>query len=237
MNLLSNICQKILRIYENLIYNQIYKISIGIRKNVRFKRKVKINKKTKLEGNNIIYRGTNINNSEVGFGTYIASNGNLQNIVIGRFCSIGPNVDIIIGTHPLYPYVSTHPAFFSIREQAGFTFVNKEKFKEIKYVNSTSNKSVLIGNDVWIGANVKILEGVTVGDGAVVATGAVVTKDIEPYTINGGIPSRKIKNRFDEQHIDFLKEFKWWDKDTNWLLENKDLFCNIDEFVSANNKN
>ncbi|MCM0612642.1 acyltransferase [Marinobacter sediminum] len=54
---------------------------------------------------------------------------------------------------------------------------------------------VTIGRDVWIGANCVILPGVTIGEGAVVAAGSVVNKDIEPYTIVGGIPAKKLKDR------------------------------------------
>ncbi len=54
---------------------------------------------------------------------------------------------------------------------------------------------VTIGEDVWIGGNSIILPGVTIGDGAVVAAGSVVSKDVEAYTIVGGIPAKKIKDR------------------------------------------
>lgn len=54
---------------------------------------------------------------------------------------------------------------------------------------------VTIGCDVWIGANSIILPGVTIGEGAVIAAGSVVNKDVEPYTIVGGIPAKKIKDR------------------------------------------
>lgn len=53
---------------------------------------------------------------------------------------------------------------------------------------------VQIDSDVWIGANAIILPGVKVGRHAVVAAGAVVTKDVEPFTIVGGVPARKIKD-------------------------------------------
>ncbi len=57
------------------------------------------------------------------------------------------------------------------------------------------NAPVKIGNDIWIGARVTILPGVTVGDGAVIAAGAVVTRNVEPYTIVGGVPAKKISER------------------------------------------
>lgn len=52
---------------------------------------------------------------------------------------------------------------------------------------------IKIGNNVWIGSNATILQGVTIGDWAVVAAGAVVTKDVEPYSIVGGVPAKFIK--------------------------------------------
>lgn len=52
---------------------------------------------------------------------------------------------------------------------------------------------VTIGSHAWIGSNVTILPGVTIGEWAVVAAGAVVTKNVEPYTVVGGIPAKLIK--------------------------------------------
>ena len=50
-----------------------------------------------------------------------------------------------------------------------------------------------IGKKVWLGANVTVLPGVTIGDNAIVAAGAVVTRDVEPYTVVGGVPAKFIK--------------------------------------------
>ena len=55
--------------------------------------------------------------------------------------------------------------------------------------------SVIIEDDVWIGAKAIILPGVTIGRGSIVAAGAVVTKNVEPHTIVGGNPAKKIKDR------------------------------------------
>lgn len=54
---------------------------------------------------------------------------------------------------------------------------------------------VIIEDYVWIGSRVTILPGVTIGKGAVIATGAVVTRDVDPYTIVGGVPAVFIKDR------------------------------------------
>jgi len=54
---------------------------------------------------------------------------------------------------------------------------------------------IIIGNDCWIGANSVITRNVKIGDHSVVAAGAVVTKDVEPFSIVGGVPSKLIKKR------------------------------------------
>ena len=58
---------------------------------------------------------------------------------------------------------------------------------------STQKKeAVIIKDRVWIGPNTIILHSVTIGEGAVVAANSVVTKDVDAYTIVGGIPAKKI---------------------------------------------
>ena len=56
-------------------------------------------------------------------------------------------------------------------------------------------KKVVIGDDVWIGANAVILPGVTIGEGSVIAAGSIVNKDVEPFSIVGGVPAKVIKMR------------------------------------------
>lgn len=53
-------------------------------------------------------------------------------------------------------------------------------------------KPVRIGDYVWVGTRAIILPGVTIGRGAVIAAGAVVTRDVDEYTIVGGVPAKKI---------------------------------------------
>lgn len=56
-------------------------------------------------------------------------------------------------------------------------------------------KEINIGDDVWIGFGATVLGGVTIGKGAIIAAGAVVAKDVEPYSVVGGVPATVIKRR------------------------------------------
>jgi galactoside O-acetyltransferase len=56
-------------------------------------------------------------------------------------------------------------------------------------------EKIVIGSGSWIGANSVVLRGVTIGAGSVIGAGAVVTRDTEPYSINVGVPARKIGMR------------------------------------------
>ena len=91
-------------------------------------------------------------------------------------------------------------------------------------------ESNIIGNDVWIGANVVIMNEISVGDGAVIGAGSIVTKDVPPYAIVVGSPARIIRYRFEKEEIEFLLNFRWWDKDSNWIKDNYLKFNNIKEF-------
>lgn len=154
----------------------------------------------------------------------------MSSIKIGRYCCVGSNVKVVLPTHPTNTFVSIHPAFYSTKKQAGFTYVKKNIFNETKMVDG--RYGCIIGNDVWIGDDVTILGGVKVGDGAVIALGAVVIKDVEPYSIVGGVPAKMINKRFDQNTIDFLLNYKWWEKENDWIRSNTHEMCNINIFMA-----
>lgn len=152
--------------------------------------------------------GTHLNDTTIGKCTYIVG-AKCSIVNIGAFCSIGPQVLIGgLGIHPT-KILSTNPIFYSTKKQCGISFSKTNEFTELA--------TTIIGNDVWIGARATILDGIIIGDGAIIAAGAMVTKNIPPYAIAGGVPAKIIKYRFNEEVINELLLWKWWDLPHNVL--------------------
>lgn len=67
---------------------------------------------------------------------------------------------------------------------------------------------VILEDYVWLCARSIILPGVTIGEGAIVAAGAVVCKDVEPWTVVGGVPAKKIGVR-ERKKYDYAPGAYW----------------------------
>jgi acetyltransferase-like isoleucine patch superfamily enzyme len=167
----------------------------------------------------------NIYHCQIGNYSYIEVGTVAAYAVIGKFCSIAGGTYIGLGVHPSRDFVSTHPAFYSRSRGLATSFADRDYLEEYAPVR--------IGNDVWIGTAAVIKGGITIGDGAIIGAGAVVTKDVDPYCIVGGVPAKKIRDRFDGDTVDFLLRFKWWDKDDQWLKANFQKFHNVRQFVET----
>ena len=112
-----------------------------------------------------------------------------NDISIGTGCRINEYVyleKVTIGNDVL---IAPHVAVMSRMHEFSRTDI------PISLQGYREQKPVKIGNDVWLGRNVVVMPGVNIGDGAIVAAGSVVTKDVEPYSIVGGVPAKLIKVR------------------------------------------
>jgi acetyltransferase-like isoleucine patch superfamily enzyme len=189
-----------------------------------------------FEGANRIGDLTDISHSIIGYASYIGSECLLVNSILGKYCSIGHRVKVLIGSHPV-DFVSTHPAFYDPFYYSGneFHYVEKKIYKDVDFENGEYYLS--IGNDVWIGSDVRILSGLKIGDGAIIAAGAIVVKDVNPYEVVGGVPAKKIKERFSVEEKKFLMNLRWWDKDEIWIRRNARYFDDINKLISIQNSN
>lgn len=103
---------------------------------------------------------------------------------IGGHCIFNCGTDVSIGKDTM---------------MAGFCYVQSSnhgtaKDQTIKSQGHTYGK-IIIGDDCWLASHVTVVAGVRIENGAIVGANAVVTKDIAEFSINVGIPAKKINVR------------------------------------------
>lgn len=106
-------------------------------------------------------------------------------LIIGKFCQIAADVHFIMnGANHQMNAVSTFPFYIFEGWQ--------QKTPPMSYMPHKGD--TLIGNGAIIGMN------------------SVVGTDIPAYAVVVGNPARVIYKRFDDELIDLLEKFAWWDK-------------------------
>lgn len=136
-------------------------------------------------------------------------------VIIGKYCSIGSNLKVILGGHNSQ-WISTFPFAES---QSEAILVGDREGHPLMYGD------VNIHNDVWIGSSVTIIGGVHIHDGAIIAAGSHVVSDVPAYSVFGGNPAKFIKFRFDETIVSKLIEIKWWGYSRSTIQTFSHLLC------------
>ena len=142
-------------------------------------------------------------NFHAGRGVFMWANKSIEignNFYIGKYsiiecnASIGDNV--IIANH-----VSLAGRYDHHYQQLGVPIRLASHIGDKDYDWKGVDQKVVIEDDVWIGIGSIVLSGITIGKGSIIAAGSVVTKDVEPYSIYGGNPAKKLNSRFDSSVI------------------------------------
>jgi chloramphenicol O-acetyltransferase type B len=138
-------------------------------------------------------------------------------LVIGRQFYIGRDsqieTDCIIGDYVILGNkVGIIGRYDHHYQQKGVPTRMASQIRDTNYSWKGLNNLTTIESDVWIGYGSIIMSGVKIGKGSIIAAGSVVTKDVESYSLYGGVPAKKIKDRFDSdadlrQHIIQYEEF------------------------------
>lgn len=139
----------------------------------------------------------------IGIGTILWAPNKLNvnsNVYIGKYCTI--QCDGSIGSN----VVIANQVGLVGRWDHDFSVIGKTVY-DAPWIGSSEYQglglglTIVIEDDVWIGYGATILSGVLVGRGAIIAAGAVVVNNVEPYSIVGGVPARKIGDRFSRDQI------------------------------------
>ncbi|EHQ28712.1 acyltransferase [Mucilaginibacter paludis] len=137
-----------------------------------------------------------------------------QKVVIGKNFYIGRDSfiesDVVIGNNVIWANrVALVGRYDHHYQQIGVPIRLASQIRDQDYNWLGLNNLTIIEDDVWVGYGVTIMSGVTIKAGSIIAAGSVVTRDVEPYSIYGGVPAKKIKNRFNsveelDQHLKIL---------------------------------
>ena len=131
-------------------------------------------------------------------------------LIIGKFCQIGSGVEFIMnGANHQMNSISTYP----------FYIMNGFKQEIPKKIDIPFKGNTIIENDVWIGQNVTILPGVHIENGAIIGANSVCASNVPSYTIVVGNPARLVRKRFDDELIELLLKFQWWNKTIDEIQE------------------
>lgn len=125
-----------------------------------------------------------------------------EKIIIGKNFYIGRDSfiesDVIIGDNVLWANrVALVGRYDHNYQQVGvpIRFASRIRHKDYNWLGI--NNLTIIEDDVWVGYGAIILSGVKIGIGSIIAAGSVVANDVMPYSIYGGVPAKKLKDRFD----------------------------------------
>ncbi len=154
--------------------------------------------------------GTRVANSVIGDYSYCDRTCDIANAEIGKFANIASFTRIGATDHPLEKASLHH---FHYRSADYWD----DAEDDAAWFAHRASRTTRIGHDTWIGHAAIIKPEVEIGHGAVVASGAIVTKDVDPYTIVGGVTAQPIRPRFPREVADRLMALAWWDWDNGRL--------------------
>ena len=150
---------------------------------------VKISRNACFYGTNQISIGNNVRiddfcilsgnisiGNNVHIAAYTALYGGKEGIVVGDFANLSSRISV-----------------YSVSDDySGETLTNPTIPDKYKNLNSAPVK---IGKHVIIGSTSVVLPGVNIADGSSFGSFSFINRDSEPWSVNVGIPFKKIKNR------------------------------------------
>lgn len=161
--------------------------------------------------------------THIGRYSYCGADCSIANPDIGGFTPIADHVVTGASAHAM-DHASVSPVFYADRKPFGRVFW---------YATPHRTPRTWIGHDVRMGYSAKIVSGIAIGDGDVVAMGAVVTRDVMPYSILGGIPTKFIRERFPLEVAKELAHLVWWEWSEQTLQDKAHLFDDPRALIEA----
>jgi maltose O-acetyltransferase len=189
-----------------------YSSNNQIGKRIVFSRDLIISRNCKI-GNDVIFGKSVILGNNVTIGKNVL----LENIVIGEYsiidsgvictgygegkikigenCYIGIN-NILDWSHNIsvgnYVHIAGPSTGLWTHTSAPMCFNNIPLVQKGEEFRPTA--PIVIEDNIYIGGNCTIYPGITLGNHSIIAPNSAVARNIEPYTMVGGVPAKKIKS-------------------------------------------
>jgi len=150
--------------------------------------------------------------------------GDTGRVFVGNFVSIAEGVEFYSGGLHRTEWVSQ----YGLRAMFDLPGAYEDGFPH-------GRGDTRVGHDASLANGVIVMSGVTIGPGAVVTTRSVVTKDVAPYEIAGGVPAKRLGQRFGDEQIAALLRIAWWDWPDATIRERVELLSSpdVDAFIAA----
>ena len=123
-----------------------------------------------------------------------------NNVYIGKYCTI--QADIEMGNNiEIANTVGLIGRYDHDYSKIGVSIKDAPWIGDPDYDFKGKGQKIIIEDDVWIGYGAVVFAGVHVHRGVIVAAGSIVTKDVPPYAIVAGNPTKVKCYRFTEDQI------------------------------------
>jgi acetyltransferase-like isoleucine patch superfamily enzyme len=136
--------------------------------------------------NVVIGEGTQVNE-------YVIVRSPLSKLIIGKGSHIGPFS--VIFTYLYGVFIGDHVmiAPHCVIVEGSHEYKNLDL--PMALAGDFSKGPIIIEDDVWIGANCTVIQNVKIGKGAIIGANSFINKDVDPYSIMGGVPAKQIGSR------------------------------------------
>jgi acetyltransferase-like isoleucine patch superfamily enzyme len=133
---------------------------------------------------------------------------------VGQFCDFAKNCTLLGGgehhnTLPVNVVLSNVPVLGMTATKRG-----------VASLIASAHQPFSIGNCAIVSADAKVLGGCSIADGTLVAAGSVARGTMQAYSIYGGMPARRLRERVPAETSARLAQVRWWDFDMVYLGNN-----------------
>ncbi len=116
------------------------------------------------------------------------STGDFSHLTIGNNCYIGDCVYVDLADELVIKndvVVAGHVSFI--------THADCNRSKDLSVLFPRKHAQIIVNEGSWIAFGTTVLQGITIGQRAVIAAHSLVTKDVDEWSVWGGIPAVKMK--------------------------------------------